>query len=179
MPLFCLLSIDSVISIISISKEPAINTQKMQTVVQKQQQVQENIIDNSSNINTTEAKDVSELKNEILNMKSGLSKSYEEAIDEIERTGALNGLDMSELLNEDKSENENKIIPFSIDNQENNRNLDFKRNRQFVSSSDENLIIQDPLASYSSDYENTQPSNLLDKNYKYTSRRKDIDDSEN
>ncbi|AUB31231.1 hypothetical protein [Spiroplasma floricola] len=179
MPLFCLLSIDSVLSIISVSIKPATAEQKVQTAVQSQQQVQDNSRENSPNINTTEAKDVSELKNKILSMKSGLNKSYEEAVNEIEMTGALNGLDMSELLNESQDEDQNKIIPFSIGEQKNNINSDFNRNKELVSSADENLIIQDPLANFSSDYEDTQPSNLLDKNYKYTSRRKDVDDNKN
>ncbi|WP_338985362.1 hypothetical protein [Spiroplasma endosymbiont of Diplazon laetatorius] len=200
MPLFSLLTVDLVLAIIHISIKPGV--QQVQQVQQAQavegHQFSNNQNDSSSvNINTPQTQDVSELKNKILNMKSGLSKSYEEAIDEIERTGALSGLDMSDLLKDDSEKSENRIIPYSVEeqqyyqqpqqrqpepqyyqpNQPQQRQPEPYEPTHFTPRREQNSNVQDPLANSSSDYESIHSSSLSRKDYKYTSRRNDIDEN--
>lgn len=186
MSLFCLLVVDIVLSIINISINPISQQAQITQNLQSEQSLSEVV---NTEINNIETQDVSELKNKILNIKSGLSKSYEEAIEEIERTGALSGLDMSELLKEDEKEEKNKIIPFSLNedlvrqSQDNEQffiqesHLTLNEQKNYLQKNESNTNFQDPLATSSSDYESIRSSNLARKQYKYTSRRKDIDDN--
>ncbi|QHX36418.1 hypothetical protein [Spiroplasma sp. BIUS-1] len=204
MPLFSLLTVDLVLAIIHISIKPGAqqnqNVQQAQAVQGHQFATNE---DSNSNVNisTPQTQDVTELKNKILNMKSGLSKSYEEAIDEIERTGALSGLDMSELLKEDEQADKNKIIPYSVEDQmhyqQPQQPVQVQQPQQYQQPQqpqqpvqqepyepkhytprrEYGSNVQDPLANSSSDYESIHSSSLSRKDYKYTSRRNDIDEN--
>ncbi|AGR41874.1 hypothetical protein [Spiroplasma diminutum] len=208
MPIFSLLTVDLVLAIIHISIKPVQVQQKTAQVQQQTAQPEDSDDGAIVNINSTPTQDVSELKNKIMNMKSGLSKSYEEAIDEIERTGALNGLDMSSLLKDEGDINENKIIPYSIEDnqqfeQQSNQQFEQQNNQQFQQQNNQQIEqqnyqqfeeqnnqhqeyyprrkdsshLQDPLANSSSDYESIHSSSLSRKDYKFKSRRIDIDDN--
>ncbi|ARU92124.1 hypothetical protein SCLARK_001656 [Spiroplasma clarkii] len=56
--------------------------------------------------------DPTELRTRIQNMQSGLSKSFEEAIDEIEKTGTLSGIKIGKITDDDIDNN--KIVPVSL-----------------------------------------------------------------
>lgn len=59
-------------------------------------------------------KDSTELRSRIQNMQSGLNKSFEEAVDEIEKTGSLSGIKIGSL-NFDSRDEQNKIVPLTLE----------------------------------------------------------------
>ncbi|WP_339029668.1 hypothetical protein [Spiroplasma endosymbiont of Cantharis nigra] len=188
MPLLSLLTVDLIITIINISINPENfsaknNAQKLDSVSQK--------INDQSYQSQDSLKDVSDLKNKILNMKSGLNKSYEEAIEEIERTGALSGMDMSSLITEEEPKN-NKIIPYSIeenqlilnDIEQEIKPEEIKKNLANESIKDDDelelpLNLEDPIANSNEDkdYDNINSSNFDTGEFKYMSRRTNTDEN--
>ncbi|WP_342258574.1 hypothetical protein [Spiroplasma endosymbiont of Dioctria linearis] len=188
MPLLSLLIVDLIITIINISINPENfvaknNNQKLDSVAKK--------IDDQSYQSQDSLKDVSDLKNKILNMKSGLNKSYEEAIEEIERTGALSGMDMSSLIAEEEPK-DNKIIPYSIeenqlilnDIEQEIKPEEIKKNlaNESVKYDDElelPLNLDDPIANSNEDedYDNVNSSNFDTGEFKYMSRRTNTDEN--
>ncbi|ALD66087.1 hypothetical protein [Spiroplasma cantharicola] len=195
MPLLSLLIVDLIITIVDIS----INYENIsfKNSIQRTNSIA-NKINDENYANQDSLKDVSDLKNKILNMKSGLNKSYEEAIHEIERTGALNGLDMSSLIKEDEQESKkDKIIPFSVEeNQQilNDIENSFKQQENQQSESNNNLInewkkideelelplsFDDPIANSQSDknYQDIDSSTLETSEIRFTSRRTNTDEN--
>ncbi|WP_342275559.1 hypothetical protein [Spiroplasma endosymbiont of Cantharis lateralis] len=189
MPLLSLLIVDLIITIINISINPENfaaknNNQKLDSVAKK--------MNDQSYQSQDSLKDVSDLKNKILNMKSGLNKSYEEAIEEIERTGALSGMDMSSLITEEEPKN-NKIIPYSIeenqlilnDIEQEIKPEEIKKNlaNESVKYEDDELELplnlEDPIANSNEDedYDNINSSNFDTGEFKYMSRRTNTDEN--
>ncbi|QEH61514.1 hypothetical protein SCHIN_v1c03170 [Spiroplasma chinense] len=175
-PTITFVSIDAVISIvhISINNRPATVTQVVQQVV-GQAQVEAN--DGSINMNSVQLQDANELKVKIQNMQSGLTKSYDEAIDEIEKTGYLNGLEIGELSFVDDNP---KIVPVEIaqDYSQPQPKQESQREYEEPKFYNSRRIEDDVLANYQpdDDYESINSTALSrrdDRNdgYKYLSRR--------
>ncbi|WP_041618770.1 hypothetical protein [Spiroplasma taiwanense] len=133
-----------------------------------------------ANVNPlVDVKDSTELKNKILNMRSGLNKPYDQAIEEIEQTGALNGLDMSNLLlKSDEQELESKIVPKKVLKEDiKDKNLNYEE----AFNSKTEPFLEDPLANLSEDYESIHSTGLSRQDsrpeYKYISRRSNRKDN--
>ncbi|AOG60130.1 hypothetical protein SHELI_v1c01750 [Spiroplasma helicoides] len=131
-------------------------------------------------LSNIELKDATELKMKIQMMQSGLSKSYDEAIEEIEKTGQLNGMELKGIL-DDLEDETPTIIPYSYE-QVNKSNASNNVNKQSRANGNE-INFEDPLAelqggSNSMDYESInstslsgEKDNLNTSAYKYLSRR--------
>ncbi|AKX34529.1 hypothetical protein SLITO_v1c09180 [Spiroplasma litorale] len=123
--------------------------------------------------NTVASVDPSDIVNKINNMRNGLSKPYEEAIKEIEQTGELSGIKIDKTLDNLAENNENKIIPVSVERnntqQSTNKNLDDSTLMDFYDP----LSFERTKEEFRSNESQSRPST----NYKYISRRVENDEN--
>ncbi|AKU80195.1 hypothetical protein [Spiroplasma turonicum] len=125
--------------------------------------------DHSTNTvyNPIESVDPNDIVNKINSMRNGLSKPYEDAIKEIEKTGELSGIKIDEIFKNDENV-ENKIVPIEVKKEEKHKD-------------DESSIdFYDPLAF--SDLDSYGNIRNTDKEtskgtFKYISRRVENDDN--
>ncbi|QBQ07407.1 hypothetical protein SGLAD_v1c02080 [Spiroplasma gladiatoris] len=113
------------------------------------------------NLSGVEIQDSTALKARIQQMQGGLSKSYDEAIEEIEKTGALNGINIGSILKDD--DEPVKITPITVEEvKHNSKSLNEENNNKKINDQEEyNPFIDDPLAKlYDSDYESLKSTSL-------------------
>lgn len=171
-PIVSFIIIDTVLALVHISISLAPQTIVQQTINNNTPMEEVGIVPSMNNVG---AMDSTQLKAKILQMQNGLSKSYEEAIEEIELTGELSGIDMKGILDEKPEENSLKIEPIKIDLIEETKQLDISKpeiwnNRETnqVNSEPEKFIPrrfqEDPLSGLNltrnSDYEELSETSL-------------------
>ncbi|AHI52562.1 hypothetical protein [Spiroplasma culicicola] len=178
-PTITFIAIDTVLAIVHISINLNQATVVQQVVAQPQAVV--NVDNGAINLNTVELRDATELKLKIQNMQSGLNKSYDEAIEEIEKTGALNGLEIGQIIAD--YDEPPKIVPYIVE-----PNYNTQPSNQPVEPQQTQTINQepeyyrprreDPLAQiennddYQSIHSNSvAPNDAKAGGYKYLSRR--------
>ncbi|QGS51634.1 hypothetical protein [Spiroplasma tabanidicola] len=147
-------------------------------------------------INNVEIQDSTALKARIHQMQGGLSKSYDEAIDEIEKTGYLNGIKVGLDLND--SDDAVKIKPLSIEEaraqnivpqevlQPKKENNSFYETEQIntvqqFQNAKNDFLDEDPLASIynNEDYDSISSTSLSRKDsglaggFKYLAKKRD------